>query len=289
MGFGSIAEKLRIKNSLAREFFAEFLGTFVLIVLGDGAVAQMVLTQKSLATYLSVNFGYAMAVAFGVYVSGGVSGGHINPAVTLVMAVIGRLKWIQVPVYMAGQYLGAFVGSAVVFGVYRDLIEQVGKGELKVIGEGATAGIWATYPYNDSISAGTLLGDQIVGTALLLLFVMALTDSNNSGPSKGFVPLLVGLAVLAIGLSFGVNAGYAINPARDLGPRLFTLCAGYGGATFTSFNSYSWIPIVGPHLGAFVGVFAYLALVENHWPEEDPTSYNVPSPEKYNEMRLTTV
>ena len=96
MGFGSIAEKLRIKNSLAREFFAEFLGTFVLIVLGDGAVAQMVLTQKSLATYLSVNFGYAMAVAFGVYVSGGVSGGHINPAVTLVMAVIGKQRpWAE--------------------------------------------------------------------------------------------------------------------------------------------------------------------------------------------------
>jgi len=118
---------------------------------------------------------------------------------------------------------------------------------------------------------------------------MALTDSNNSAPSKGFVPLLVGLAVLAIGLSFGVNAGYAINPARDLGPRLFTLAAGYGTATFTSFNSYFWIPIVGPHLGAFIGVFVYLALVENHWPEDDPSSYTVPPAGKYNEMRLTTV
>jgi len=284
-----LISKLRIRNSLVREFFAELLGTFVLIVLGDGAVAQMVLTEKSLATYLSVNFGYAMAVAFGVYVSGGVSGGHINPAVTLVMAVIGRLKWIKVPVYMAGQYLGAFLGSAVVFGVYHDLIEEVGKGKLLVTGDGATAGIWATYPYSKDISAGTLLGDQIVGTALLLLFVMALTDSNNSAPSKGFVPLLVGLAVLAIGLSFGVNAGYAINPARDLGPRLFTLAAGYGTATFTSFNSYFWIPIVGPHLGAFIGVFVYLALVENHWPEDDPSSYTVPPAGKYNEMRLTTV
>jgi len=122
-----LISKLRIRNSLVREFFAELLGTFVLIVLGDGAVAQMVLTEKSLATYLSVNFGYAMAVAFGVYVSGGVSGGHINPAVTLVMAVIGRLKWIKVPVYMAGQYLGAFLGSAVVFGVYHDLIEKSAK------------------------------------------------------------------------------------------------------------------------------------------------------------------
>jgi len=269
----SVVEKLRIRNPLLRQFFAEFLGTFVLIVLGDGAVAQMVLTDNALGGYLSVNFGYAMAVAFGVYVSGGVSGGHINPAVTLVMAVIGRLKWISVPVYMAGQYLGAFVGAAVVHGVYYDLIEAKG---LTVPG---TAGIFATYPYT-GVTTGQLLGDQILGTALLLLFVMALTDANNSGPHKGFVPLLVGLAVLAIGLSLGTNAGYAINPARDLGPRLFTLVAGYGTVTFT-YLSYAWIPVIGPHLGAFVGVAAYLALVEHHWPADDPSSYDVPTTEKY--------
>jgi len=285
----NLASKLRLKNELAREFFAEFLGTFILIVLGDGAVAQFILADDiKMSTFLSVNFGYAMAVAFGVYVSGGVSGGHINPAVTLVMAVIGRLKWKKVPVYMVGQYLGAFLGAAVVFGVYHDLIDKFAKGALAVKGEHATAGIFATYR-NGDVSTGTALGDQILGTALLLIFVMALTDSKNMGPHKGFIPLLVGLAVLAIGLSLGINAGYAINPARDLGPRLLTLCVGYGGETFTALSSYSWVPIIGPHLGAFVGAFFYLALIENHWPEDGVDHYDIPSPEKYNEMRLTTV
>jgi len=261
--------KLRIRNPLVRQFFAEFLGTLVLIVIGDGSVAQMVVTDNKLASYLSVNFGFAMAIAFGVYVSGGVSGGHINPAVTLVMAVIGRLKWIQVPVYMLGQYLGAFFGAAIVFGVYGDLIGVVGQGKLLVADNGtatATAGIFATYPYT-GVSTGTLLFDQVVGTAMLLLFVMALTDKKNSGPHGGLTPLLVGLAVLAIGLSLGVNAGYAINPARDFGPRFFTFIAGYGGATFSSAGGYFWIPIVGPHLGAFIGVLVYLLLIENHWPD----------------------
>jgi MIP family channel proteins len=158
-----------IKSQLLRELFAEFLGTFTLIVLGDGAVAQSVLTGNALGNYFSVNVGYAMAVTFGVYVSAGVSGGHINPAVTLTMALFRRLKWIKVPVYMAGQYLGAFCGAAVVYGVYFDLLKAKG---LEIPD---TAGIFATYPYKD-ITNATALGDQIVGTAMLLMLVMAVTD-----------------------------------------------------------------------------------------------------------------
>ena len=184
---------------------------------------------------------------------------------------------------MIAQYLGAFCGAAVVFGVYNDQIHAFAKGDLLVSGDLGTAGIFATYP-NPNVSTATALGDQILGTALLLMFLMALTDSRNASPHKGFVPLLVGFAVLAIGLSLGVNAGFAINPARDLGPRLFTLCAGYGGETFTAAGSYFWVPIIGPHVGAFIGVFVYLALIENHWPEDDLSSYDIPSPEKYQSM-----
>ena len=162
----TLASKLRIKNALAREFFAEFLGTFILVVLGDGAVAQMVVSNDNkMSTFLSVNFGFAMAVAFGVYVSGGVSGGHINPAVTLVMAVIGRLKWVKVPVYMIAQYLGAFCGAAVVFGVYNDQIHAFAKGDLLVSGDLQTAGIFATYP-NPNVSTATALGDQVLRTLI---------------------------------------------------------------------------------------------------------------------------
>jgi len=277
----------KVRNDLAREFIAEFLGTFILILLGDGAVAQMVLTKGSTvsSSYISVNFGYAMAVAFGVYVSGGVSGGHINPAVTLTMAILGRLKGIKVPVYMAGQYLGAFMGAAVVFGVYHDLISKVDPNLT------LTEGIFATYPFAmaNPIKTGYLLFDQIVGTAILLFLVMSLLDEKNSAPHKGLTPLLVGLIVLAIGLSFGIQTGYAINPARDFGPRIFTAMAGYEGV-FSAGHYYFWIPIVGPHLGALIGASLYYFLIEHHMPGEEPRKYIVnPSHPKQDEERLTTV
>ena len=161
----------------------------------------------------------------GILVSGGVSGGHLNPAVTLSMAVLKKCSWIQVPIYMLAQYLGAFLASAVLYGIYADAIAGNGG---KIAG---TAGIFASYPHPNTCantsdvgpncwepSSVTLAFDQILGTGLLLIIILAVTDEKNMNVSSGLVPLLIGLGLAAIHNSFGLNAGSAINPARDFAP-----------------------------------------------------------------------
>jgi MIP family channel proteins len=276
----NVALKFHSNREPLRIFFAEFLGTLFLVALGDGAVAQFVLSRNPVvSTFLTVNFAYALAIAFGVYICGGVSGGHINPAVTLCMCVFGRCDWIKLPFYWLGQFLGAFMGSAVIFTVYYPGIvafdlatRNTSKDDMKYWVMGS-AGIFGTYPAEHMkgwIFAGFY--DQFVGTAILLLCVFAITDPRNMGVPKYLVPLLVGLVVGVIGMSYGWNCGYAINPARDLAPRLFTLIAQWGPETF-SVNNYSffWAPILGPFLGALFGAFIYQALIGIHW----PTTYEI--------------
>jgi len=265
---GNLLKKLRIRNQTVREGLAEFLGTTVLLLLGDGSVAQMVLGGKGVFnSFLSVNIAWGVAVAMGVYVSGGVSGGHINPAVTLTMAVFNKLSWWKVPVYFLGQYLGAILGSALIHFGYHEALANFDPNQT-TIGDTATAGIFATYP-SDYLSAGGGICDQIVGTGLLLLCVFAITDTKNIGAPKGMVPFCVGWAVVGIGACFGMNCGYAINPARDLGPRLYTLMAGWGNEPF-SLRDYNWfwVPIIGPHLGGILGALLYVLCVEAHHPEK---------------------
>lgn len=262
-----VASKLRISNVYIREGLAEFLGTFILIAFGCGVNAQTTLGKGTAGEFLSVNWGWALGIAFGVYVSGAVSGGHINPAVTLAMALLGRLPVRKVPIYWLAQYLGAFVASACVFGVYQDALDNYDGGVRSVTGPNATAGIWGTYP-QVYVSIWNGLGDQIFGTTMLVLCVMSVTDSKNSlGAPKGLIPLIVGLIVFAIGLAYGLNGGFAINPARDFGPRAFTACAGWGSETFSAYDYYFWVPIVGPHIGAICGAFLYLLTVGFHLQE----------------------
>ena len=161
----------------------------------------------------------------GILVSGGVSGGHINPAVTVAMASVGKFPWRKVPHYLAGQYLGAFLASLMVFLVYWDALVwyEHDRGGYRTTPD--TAAIFSTYPSPHLTLAGGII-DQLVVTALLLTCVSAITDRRNMRLSKQCVPIFVGLTVLAIGISFGYNCGYAINPARDLAPRIFT-CKNY--------------------------------------------------------------
>jgi aquaporin-9 len=223
----SFAQRLRIRNAYVREALAECLGTFILVTIGCASVAQSVFSKEKAGTFLSVNFGWGLAVMFGVYVSGGISGGHINPAVTLAMATIGKFPFRKVPLYMIAQYIGAFLGSVVVFYVYRNALTEF-EGEAFSI---TSAGIWATYPQS-FLSTGNGFGDQVLGTALLVACALAITDARNMGTPKGVVPLMIGLVVAVIGMTYGFNCGYAINPARDLSPRIFTAIAGWGSQVF---------------------------------------------------------
>jgi MIP family channel proteins len=224
--------------------------------------------------FFTINVAFAFAIAYGVYVSGSVSGGHINPAVTLVMCVLGKTQWVMLPIYWAGQYLGAFFGASIVHWVYRAAILRMGNGILYTEGHNATAGIFATYPAGDWVTSWDGFVDQMVGTAILLVAVLALTDNRNLMVPSHYTPIIIGFVVGTIGMSFGYNAGFALNPARDLGPRIYTAIAGWGGRVF-SFRDYDWfwVPIIGPHVGAFVGMAIYKLFVGLHWPkrvEEEP-------------------
>ncbi|MBO0684097.1 MAG: MIP family channel protein [Candidatus Dormibacteraeota bacterium] len=260
---------------------AEFFGTLVLIAFGDGVVAMAVaaLNQSGRGTsifvaagdWLLITWGWALAVVFGVYVAGGITGAHINPAVTLGFASRGEFPWRKVIPYWFAQVAGAFTGAAVVYLVYYAAIGSYQKAHHITAGalnSVPTFSIFATFPA--PYFAGGWIGplvDQIVGTAFLLIFVAALIDRRNLAPKSNLTPFLVGLAVAAIGMSFGANAGYAINPARDFGPRLLAWVFGWGQVALPGngpwFSNYFWIPIVGPLVGGVVGMWLYTAFIKN--------------------------
>jgi len=267
------------RSTIWGELSSEFLGTAVLIAFGDGVVAMAVaaLNQSGRAAnestiflasgdWLLITWGWAMAVVFGVYVAGGISGAHINPAVTLALAFRRQFPWSKTLPYMAAQVIGAFVGAALVYLVYHNAIasfEATNNITRGAPDSNTTFSIFATFPapYYNGGMIGPLI-DQIVGTMFLVIFVFALTDTLNQAPRANLAPLLVGLAVAAIGMSYGANAGYAINPARDFGPRIWALIAGWGQVAFPgtvkgAFTAYFWVPIVGPFVGGVLGAYIY--------------------------------
>jgi MIP family channel proteins len=254
-------------RGVARELAAEFLGTFTLLVFGIAVVAQVVLSRQTSGQYLSINIGWGLAVTMGAYVAGGVSGAHLNPAVTLALAVHRGFPWRKVLPYSLAQFAGAFLAALVVFVTYHEAFANFDNGIRQVIGPEGTAGIFATYPqpFLSTFPGGLI--DQIVGTALLVGCIFAITDQRNSAPPAPFAPIVVGALVLLIGATFGFNSGYAINPARDFGPRVFTAIAGWGMDVFRAGNSWWWVPIAGPCIGGVLGGYAYdLLITRNHVP-----------------------
>lgn len=247
----------------AREAAAEFFGTFILIVFGVGVVAQTVLSQDANGSYLGINIGWGLAVMLGIYTAAGVSGAHLNPAVTVALAVHRAFPWSKVAPYALAQVAGAFVASAVVFATYREAFSAFDGGLRAVEGATATAGIFATYPQPYLSLAGGFV-DQVIGTMLLMAGVLAVTDQRNVGPPAWLTAPLVGALVVAIGVAFGFNAGYAINPARDFGPRLFTFVAGWGSGVFTAGGGWWWVPITAPVVGAILGAFLYDIFINKH-------------------------
>jgi MIP family channel proteins len=253
-------------RSLVREMLAEFLGTFVLIVFGIGVVAQTVLSKGTAGTTLSINIAWGLAVTMGCYVAAGVTGAHLNPAVTLALAVHRRFPWSKVAPYTAAQMAGAFVASAVVYVTYHEALAAFDGGVRQVTGAQGTGGIWATYPqpFLSSFPGGFV--DQVVGTGLLVGIILAITDSRNSPAPAGLAPVIVGLLVVLIGATFGFNSGYAINPARDLGPRLFTAMAGWGAEVFRAGNAWWWVPVTAPCVGGVLGGWVYDLFVGDRFP-----------------------
>ncbi|XP_023851252.1 aquaporin-9 [Salvelinus sp. IW2-2015] len=266
-------EQCALRKDIIKEFLAEFLGIFVLILFGCGSVAQTVLSKGALGEPLTIHIGFTLGVMMAVYVAGGVSGAHVNPAVSLAMVVLGKLPIKKFPVYVAAQFLGAFAGSCAVYGLYYDALMEHTGGVMQVTGVNATANIWASYPAKHISVLGGFV-DQVIGTAALILCILAIIDGKNIGAPKGMEPLCIGLIIMAIGVSMGLNCGYPINPARDLGPRLFTAVAGWGMEVFRAGGCWWWIPVAGPMVGGVVGAAVYFLFIELHHSEPEKQGEN---------------
>ena len=243
-------------SSLWAACVAEFFGTMILLLIGSGVVAMVVLFggghpgEVVNGGFTNITFAWGLGVTLGVYVSGKISGGHLNPAVTLALAIFRNFPWPRVAPYMAAQVLGAFTGAGLVFLNYRPAFLKFDP----LLDH--TAGVFATFPlFRDTPAVGFL--DQVLGTAILLFLVLAITDERNQAPLGNMTPVTVGLIVVAIGMSFGALHGYAINPARDLGPRLMTVVAGFQNNGLTDGSGIFWVPIVAPLLGGVLGAAAY--------------------------------
>ncbi len=248
------------------ELAAEFFGTFILIVFGNGIVAMVVLFGHGVpgeivnGGYTNITLGWGLAVTMGVYVAGRISGAHINPAVTLAVAFFRGFPWRKVVPYWIAQTLGAFVAAAVVYWNYRPQF-HIADPSLE-----HTAGVFTTFPaFPEVLSAGFL--DQTIGTALLLFLIFAIVDDRNQPPQANLTPVLIGAIVVVIGMAFGGLHGFAINPARDFGPRLFTAVAGFKNNGLTDGRPVFWVPILGPFLGGLIGAAAYDFGVRRFLPE----------------------
>jgi glycerol uptake facilitator protein len=222
------------------------MGVVAMVVLfGTGVPGEVVH-----GGFTNITFGWGLGVTMGCYVAGRISGAHLNPAVTVALAVFRGFPWRKVPGYIAAQTVASFCGAALVYWNYRPAFLAADPGLTH------TAGIFTTFPAFAQVPMAGLF-DQALGTALLLFLVLAVTDERNQAPQANLIPVLVGAIVVAIGMSFGGMHGYAINPARDFGPRVFVALCGFRNNGLTDGSMVWWVPVVGPMVGGLVGAGLY--------------------------------
>ena len=231
-------------------FVSELTGTALLIILGDGVVANVILhkTKGQNGGLIAITFGWAIAVFVAVYVTAAASGAHLNPAVTIALASIGKFQWALVPTYLTAQLLGAMLGALIMWVAYRQHFNATEDAATKL-------GVFCTSPSINSPMDNIL--SELIGTFVFVLAILFITKSQNSLGSLDALP--VALLVLGIGLSMGGPTGYAINPARDLGPRIMHALLpikGKGGSDW----SYSWIPVAGPMIGGVLAAWLWQQL-----------------------------
>ncbi|MEQ2157944.1 hypothetical protein GOODEAATRI_007046 [Goodea atripinnis] len=212
---------------------------------------------------------FSVGVMSAMYLTKGISGAHLNPAVTLSFCVMRKVRWGRLLPYCLSQVLGAYVASALVYVVYYDAIMKFSGGVLTVYGPNETASIFATYP-SEYLTLGRSFLDQVVGTGMLMLCILSLDERRNTPAPSDLIPPIVATIVLGISMSMSANCGAAINPARDLGPRLLTLTAGWGTEVFTCYNYWFWVPLLAPLIGGPLGSLLYLVFIEWQLPDPEP-------------------
>ncbi|MFF5245574.1 MIP/aquaporin family protein [Streptosporangium sp. NPDC000095] len=272
-----MAERLKNRGLLG-EMAAEFVGTMILILFGVGVVAQVAAAE--IGDHDSIAWAWGLGVTLGVYVAARTSGAHLNPAVTVALAAFKGFSWRKVLPYALAQTAGAFVAALIVRFNYSEVLQKADPG-LTI----KTQGVFSTLPGNGTLPIGTwgAFRDQVIGTAILLLLILAVSDARNSAPMANLAPFVIGLIVVAIGMAWGTNAGYAINPARDFGPRLASYLTGYETAWQDQYGQlYFWVPIVAPVIGGLIGAFLYQVLISRFLPPEEaePEVGRMPSDEK---------
>ncbi|OTF77264.1 hypothetical protein BLA29_005539 [Euroglyphus maynei] len=259
MDIGNKLLSIRTESNIVREFLAEFLGTLTFVCLGCSANAVLVVSRSAGFSFVTAPLSWGLALTVAIYVCGGVSGGHCNPAVSLGLASIQKFHWRKLLHYFLGQYLGAFVGSLLTLAVYNQTIDN--------LPDEFTWPIFGTKPI-DGINAGSAFLDQTVSTMFFVMIICSLTDENNPmKPSPGLLPLMIGFVNFgSMTASFGYNCGGPMNPARDIMPRLMTTITGWKSAPF-SYNDYNyfWIPFIACHLGGIIGCWLYRLMIGNHW------------------------
>ncbi len=250
------------RPSMLPELAAEFAGTMILILIGLGVVAQV--AAGGIGDHDSIAWAWGLGATLGMYVAGRVSGAHLNPALTVALAAFAGFQWRKVAPFALAQTLGAFVAALLVRWNYSEVLAKADPGNTI-----KTQTVFSTLPGNGAlpVSEWGAFRDQVIGTAILVFVIFALVESRNNPPLANLAPVVIGLLVVGIGMAWGTDAGYAINPARDFGPRLASFLTGYGEAMRDQYGNFYWyIPIVAPLIGGLVGGGLWRGLVGRFLP-----------------------
>lgn len=257
-----------MKNRIWGELIAEALAVFIIIAFGDSVAGMYTLYSPSpyAQAYWGVCIAWGLAVTVAIWATGSISGTHANPAVTLALAMYRRFEWRKVVPYCVAQVVGAFLGAALVYQLYQPVIDHFNASQNLTRLAGGAAGVFFTHP-GLAITTGHAFVDEIILTAFLIFGIFAITEQyNEMAPGANSGALMIGLVVALIGASAGYLEAWAINPARDFGPRLFCFFTGWGAAALPSPGNYWWVPVLGPLLGGVVGGAAYQWLVRPFLP-----------------------
>ncbi|MGL5330351.1 MAG: MIP/aquaporin family protein [Peptostreptococcaceae bacterium] len=264
-----------MKKTLLGECISEFIGAWILIFIGCGSVASLVLNGASLSQW-EISIIWGLAVTMAIYVTGAVSGTQINPAVTIALMIHRDFPKKKVLPYILSQIAGCFVGAATVYFLFKNLFisYEATNNIVRASFDGiATAGIFSTYPNSELTIMGALFVEIFI-TMFLFIVIHAVGETRNTNkPGVNLGPLMVGLTIAIIGGSFGVLTGFAMNPARDFGPKLFAMISGWGIDALGP-NMYFWVPIVGPIIGAIIGGFVFDKCIKTYMPTEEEKSRN---------------
>jgi glycerol uptake facilitator protein len=257
-----------MNRQLLGELISEAVAIFIIIAFGDSVACMYVLYDPSpyVNAYWGVCISWGLAVTIAIYVTGSVSGTHANPAVTLALAVFRGFPWRKVAPYWVAQVVGAFIGAAVVYALFQPVIDHFNDVNHLTRAAGGAAGVFFTHP-GLAITPMHAFSDEVILTALLLFGIFAITEQyNEMAPQANSGALIIGFLVAIIGGSMGYLEAWALNPARDFGPRLFAYFAGWGSSALPSPGNYWWIPIVAPLIGGVVGGGAYQLLIHPFLP-----------------------